>query len=177
MKKVLYILGLLEDRDIEWMTTIGHKITLKPGMTLLKEGEESEAMSIIVGGKVVVSAKGKALASIGAGEIVGEISLLDSRPPSATVTAEVETVVLSISTHDLKAHLASDIGFAARLYHALSVFLAQRLRHNNLQLIIGTSREIDEVQDEMDEIDPDVLEQITLAGNRFTLIMKKLQVA
>jgi hypothetical protein len=80
----------------------------------------------------------------------------------------------------MKAHLASDPGFAGRFYHALAVFLAQRLRRNNLQLMVGNGKDvvIDQDQmDEMDEIDPDVLEQITLAGNRFQMIMAKLHEA
>lgn len=177
MKKVLYILGLLDDRDIDWLTSAGDKQTLKPGDVLVREGEHFGAISIIVSGSVAVLVKGKNVATIGAGEVVGEISLLDSRPPSATVIADEKTVVLSISVHDLKARLASDVGFAARLYHALGVFLAQRLRRNNMQLTIGTSKEIDDVIDEMDEIDPEVLDLITLAGNRFKMIMDKLQVA
>lgn len=175
MKKVLYILGLLQDRDIEWMVAAGKRRVLRGGEVLVREGEPFNAISIIVDGSVKVTVGAKAIASIGSGEVVGEISLLDSRPPSATVTAEEETLVLSISVHDLRARLASDIGFAARLYQALGVFLAQRLRRNNLQLTIGTSREIDDILDEMDEIDPEVLEQITLAGNRFKLIIDKLQ--
>lgn len=175
MKKVLYILGLLQDRDIEWMTSVGNKVKLKPGDVLVREGEPFNSISIIADGEVAVSVVGKTVATIGAGEVVGEISLLDSRPPSATVTATTDTLVLSISVHDLKARLASDVGFAARLYQALGVFLAQRLRRNNLQLTIGTSREIDDILDEMDEIDPEVFDQITLAGNRFKLILDKLQ--
>jgi CRP-like cAMP-binding protein len=177
VKKVLYILGLLDDRDIDWMTTVGTKVTLRPGQKLVEEGVHAGAVSIIVKGNVDIVIGGRTVANVGSGEIVGEISLLDSRPPSATVQAAVPTQALSISIHDMKSRLASDPGFAGRLYHALAVFLAQRLRRNNLQLMVGTSKEIvidQDKQDEMDEIDPDVLEQITLAGNRFQMIMAKL---
>lgn len=176
MKKVLYILGLLDDRDIDWMVAAGERRVLQKGGVLVREGEALEFISIIASGKVTVSVRGKTVAEIGIGEVIGEISLLDSRPPSATVTADEECVVLAIPIDDLKARLASDQGFAARLYHALGVFLAQRLRRNNLQLTIGTSREIDEIQEEMDEIDPEVLEQLTLAGNRFRIITDHLRV-
>ncbi len=177
MKKVLYILGLLEDRDVDWMISVGTKVVLRPGQKLVEEGVQAAAVSIIVQGSMDIVVGGRPLANVGSGEIVGEISLLDSRPPSATVLATSPTQVLSISIHDMKSRLASDPGFAGRFYHALAVFLAQRLRRNNLQLLVGNSKEIvmdRDSLDEMDEIDPDVLEQITLAGNRFQMIMAKL---
>jgi CRP/FNR family cyclic AMP-dependent transcriptional regulator len=180
VKKVLYILGLLEDRDIDWMTSVGTKVALRPGQKLVEEGIHAGAVSIVIDGTLDVAIGGRTLATVGSGEIVGEISLLDSRPPSATVIAGAPSHVLSISIHDMKAHLASDPGFAGRFYHALAVFLAQRLRRNNLQLMVGNGKDvvIDQDQmDEMDEIDPDVLEQITLAGNRFQMIMAKLHEA
>lgn len=176
MKKVLYILGLLADRDIDWMTSTGERQELQPGHVLVREGEMFGAISIIISGKMGVSVRGKSVAEIGMGEVMGEISLLDSRPPSATVTVLEPTVILAITFHDLKAKLASDTAFAARVYQALGVFLAQRLRRNNLQLTIGDSKQIDQDMEEMDEIDPELLEQLTLAGNRFKMIMDKLKV-
>jgi CRP/FNR family transcriptional regulator, cyclic AMP receptor protein len=107
---------------------------------------------------------------------MGEISLLDSRPPSATLRTEAVTELLAISFDSLRSKLSRDPPFAARLYQALGTFLAQRLRSVNLQLIVGDGAMVDRMADEneADEIDPEVLEKITLAGSRFKWILEKL---
>lgn len=178
MRKVLYILGLLEDQDIDWLVGIGRRCSVSAGEMLVREGSPATDLFIVVEGNVDVSVGGRVLAQIGQGEVVGEISLLDSRPSSATVTAAGATLLLAVSFTELKAKLARDMGFAARLYQALGVFLAQRLRRQNLQMIVGdvaTTTLADE--EDADEIDPDVLERITLAGSRFRWIIEKMSKA
>ena len=63
------------------------------------------------------------LADLSAGEMVGEISLIDSRPPTATVTATEPSVLLRVSQSAINARLRSDQAFASRLYKAIAVFL------------------------------------------------------
>lgn len=176
MKKVLYILGLLEDADINWLIGVGRRRRVPAGERLVEEGKTISHLYIIVEGAVEVFVQGKLLAQLGQGEVVGEITLLDSRPPSATVAATQNTIVLEVPFTELRAKLSRDMGFAARLYQALGVFLAQRLRNINLQLIIGTNPgfQLEEDKEELDEIDPEVLERITLAGSRFKWIIDKL---
>lgn len=176
MRKVLYILGLLEDADINWLIGVGKRRKVPPGEKLVEEGNPITHLYIIVEGTVDVSVRGKLVAQLGQGEVVGEISLLDSRPPSATVIATNHTLVLGVPFPELRAKLARDLGFAARLYQALGVFLAQRLRNINLQLIVGSNPgfKLDNDEEELDEIDPEVLERITLAGSRFKWIIEKL---
>jgi len=175
MRKVLYILGLLEDQDIDWLVGIGRRCSVAAGEVLVREGTAATDLFVVVEGNVDVSVGGRVLAQIGQGEVVGEISLLDSRPSSATVTAAGPTLLLAVSFTELKAKLARDMAFAARLYQALGVFLAQRLRRQNLQMLVGdvaTASLADE--EDADEIDPDVLERITLAGSRFRWIIEKM---
>ncbi len=176
MKKALYILGLLDDKDLDWFAGSGKKKTLQAGQVIIQEGQPTSHLYIILTGTVSVSVKGRRVAVIGQGEVMGEISLLDSRPPSATLRTETVTELLAISFEALRSKLSRDPPFAARLYQALGTFLAQRLRSVNLQLIVGDGASVDRVADEneADEIDPEVLEKITLAGSRFKWILEKL---
>jgi len=74
------------------------------------------------------SQQGTEIAVLEQGELVGELSFLDSRPPNATVTAARETTVLAVPRWKLDAKLEEDAEFAARFYRALGVLLANRLR-------------------------------------------------
>jgi len=72
------------------------------GQALMRQGEPSQSMHVIAGGKVRVERSHRdikepvVLAHLGAGEIVGEMGVLDEAPRSATVVAvnEVETMEL-----------------------------------------------------------------------------------
>ena len=68
------------------------------------------------------------VARLGVGEIVGEMSIVNSAPPSATVAAEGECLILLLDKKILLQKLTTDAPFGCRFYNALAVFLADRLR-------------------------------------------------
>jgi CRP/FNR family cyclic AMP-dependent transcriptional regulator len=106
--------------------------------------------------------------------MVGEMSFVDARPPSASVVALEDSLVLSIPVAALRDRL-NDPPFAARFYRALAVFLADRLRNTVTSLGYGRAS-IDREQVDMgDEIGPTMLETLALAGARLDLMMKRLR--
>jgi CRP-like cAMP-binding protein len=63
---------------------------------ILKQLEEAQHMVAIVSGRARVTRDGNAIATVGAGDVVGEMSLIDGLRRSAAVVAEtsVEGIVL-----------------------------------------------------------------------------------
>ena len=176
MKKVLYILGSLDDADIDWLVTAGQPLVIPAQTALIQEGMSLDALFIILEGTVritVSSQPGKTLATSGPGEVLGEISMLDSRPPLATVTAESECRVLRIPRVRLDEKLKRDAPFAARFFRTLAVFLAQRMRQRT-EVTAGKSKLDSQVESE-DEIEPELLETVALAGKRFDWILQRLK--
>jgi len=74
------------------------------------------------------------VASLGSGEMLGEISLVDESPPSATVVVVEPSHVLHVPRSTLNAKLDADSAFAARLYRAIAMFLSIRMRGTVQQL-------------------------------------------
>jgi len=111
------------------------------------------------------------IARLGAGEMVGEMSFIDARPPSATVKAIKESLVLAIPRSQLVSKLAQDSDFASRFYRALAIFLSDRLRGMVGQHGYGKDQPAAEATDELDE---SVLDNLHLAGSRFDRILKRL---
>ncbi len=176
MKKVLYILGLLGDEDVDWLVSAGTRTRFPPGDALIREGVGNEALFLMISGTAGVEAAGKQLGTVGAGEVLGEISLLDSRPPTATVRAKDEVIALKVPFASLRGKMDSDTKFASRFYKALGMFLAQRMRSVTL-LATGHKLE-DGLADDVelpDEIDPEMLEEVTLAGARFRMLIDRLK--
>jgi CRP-like cAMP-binding protein len=184
VRKTLYLFGILNEADIEWMMAVGRREYVPAGALLVQEGQPLDAMYIVLQGQFRVSiADGIELACLLAGEVIGEISFVDSRPPTATVTALEDAFVLAIPRSQLTVKLAEGDGFAARFYHALSILLADRLRsadrlHSAVSRL-GNSQETDVLEEDFeypDELDPLVLQRMALAGARFDWMLKNLQV-
>jgi CRP/FNR family transcriptional regulator, cyclic AMP receptor protein len=174
MRKVLYILGELSDTDTEWLITTGRKEQLSAGDVLIYQDRPIDAVYIVLDGSLSVGTGrgGREIARLGAGEMVGEMSFVDARPPSATVTALEQSIVLAIPRPRLVSKLEQDAGFAARFYRALAIFLSNRLRGMVSQF--GYGREQQAAADSADELDANVLDNVYLAGSRFDHLLKRL---
>src|SRR2546428_9253279 len=83
--------------DLEFLASRIDEVQLKPGQTVIREGQPTESFFILKSGSVRVTRSGKPVASLGPGEFFGEIGMLDRGPASATVVADgpVEAMVLS----------------------------------------------------------------------------------
>jgi CRP/FNR family cyclic AMP-dependent transcriptional regulator len=88
MRKVLYIFGLLSDADVEWMAQTGVRRRLRDGDVIIRENESSDFLIFLLEGELLVTTRRLGnIARMGVGEVIGEMSLVDSAPPSATITA------------------------------------------------------------------------------------------
>jgi len=172
MRKVLYMFGLLSDTDVQWIAKTGVLTRLRGGDVVTHEGEPTDALIFILEGELIVSnlALGQ-FARMGVGEIVGEISLVDSAPASATVTASGEGLALFLDKDLLLAKLAADNGFGSRFYRALAVFLADRLREARRS---SGDRSIAAADIADDELDVGILDRVSNAGDRFSQMLKTL---
>jgi bacteriocin-type transport-associated protein len=178
MRKVLFVLSELADADVDWILQNGVKQTHPAGSVLIVEGEPISVLYILLEGELAVTLAalgGKEVARLHAGEILGELSFLDSRPPTATVTALSEVQVLSVPRRALSVQLEEDAPFAARFYRALGIFLASRLRRTQKTLGYGGEEILDEDIEHEDELDPELLENVALAGARFDWMMRRLR--
>lgn len=108
---------------------------VKQNEAILRRGDPNSGMMVIMAGRVrigVVSEDGKeaTLAVLGAGEVLGEMSLLDGEPCSADVTAQEDCVLLVVDRARFLSLLRSD---SAICLHLMTL-LTQRLRRANSAL-------------------------------------------
>ena len=174
MRNVLYILAQFNDEDISWIVRVGRRLTLAKGQIIIHQGVEAPDLFIVLDGEVEAEvANVGAVAWLAAGEIIGEMSFVDKVPPSATVRAVEPSTILAINKRAMERRLTEDIGFAARFYKALAIYLADRLRSTTLLRGKPATRlSANEIQ--ADELDETVLDQVSIAGLRFEQILKTL---
>src|SRR4051812_1024083 len=117
MRTVLLIFGELTDQDIDWLSATGKKQNRKQGDVLIKKDVPIDSLFIVLTGEFSVSVdEKKEVSRAGTGEMLGEMSLLEARPPGATVKASTASDVLAIPRRQLVDRLKSDAPFAARFY-------------------------------------------------------------
>jgi cytochrome P450 len=106
-------------------------ITVADGEDLCRSGDPSDMWWYIDDGWADVTADGIFLGNVGTGETVGEISALDGRPRTATVTARGEMRLRVASAGDLHRALEASPDAAV----ALTRLMVRRLRDTNERTI------------------------------------------
>lgn len=170
MRNVLYVLGELTDEDISWMLETGKRQQIAAGTVLIHEGRPISGLYILIEGRFSVTVGQKEITQLGPGEMVGEMSFVEDRPPSATVRALQPSFVMMLPRALLSSRLRDDLAFAGRFYRSLTLLLAHRLRTTTLQLSGGAAG-----GDDPDELSSDVLDTVYMAGARFERILNRLR--
>ena len=153
MRKGLIILGELEDDDLIWLSRAGTIRALPAGHRLIAAGTDIDDLFFVIEGAFTVRlADGHEVAELGPGDVIGEMSFVEKRPPGADVTAAGPSRILSVPRSALIAEFGRNHRFSARFYRALAVFLSDRLRSMGR----NPDRELDEL----------LLDHLHLAGDR-----------
>jgi len=99
------------------------------GTVLFREGEPGKEMYVVQHGRVTVSKRvgevEKILASLGPGEFLGEMSILNNKPRSATATCTEASKLLVIDAKTFEAMIRGNAEVAVRLIKKLSDRLAE----------------------------------------------------
>ncbi|NET38928.1 MAG: cyclic nucleotide-binding domain-containing protein [Cyanothece sp. SIO1E1] len=183
MKKALYFLAELSDHDFEWLLTAGRRQVISAGTILIHEGVPTDAFYLLIDGTLSVSVdvlNGKEIARLSSGEVVGEMSFVDARLPSATVKALEDSLVWSIPRTQLAAKLLQDVAFASHFYQAIAVFLSDRLRGTVSRLGYtygyGQEPQLDPAPETDTDLNPEILPSLELAKIRLEWLLGRLSV-
>jgi CRP/FNR family transcriptional regulator, cyclic AMP receptor protein len=127
------LFGALSDDVLVYLSTLLTVETPPAGETLFREGEDANAMFVVMSGEVEVLKKSKRsvearVAVLGPGDWFGEMSIVDIQPRSATVRALAPSRLLRISSADLDALYRHDLRSYAIIILNLARELSRRLR-------------------------------------------------
>jgi CRP/FNR family cyclic AMP-dependent transcriptional regulator len=107
-------------RELSEIAAIADEFQLQAGDDVLVEGTVGREFMIVVSGAVSVRRTGRELATLGAGDFLGEIALINGKPRTATVTTTETTRLLIITKRDFE-RLARDVpSIQSKLLQALA---------------------------------------------------------
>jgi CRP/FNR family transcriptional regulator, cyclic AMP receptor protein len=173
MRKAIRILGILSDADVDWIIDNASVVFVPGGTVLIREAVPVNDVYILLDGElsVTVGASSTWVATLLSGEIVGEISFVDTRPPVASVVAVSDTHVLAIPRPLLSQALEHDSGFSSRFYRAIAAYLADRLH-----VTVGRFGYGNHAQDvDVDELTDEAMEDVSLGLFRMNYLLQQTQ--
>lgn len=131
MKSGLEFLDRLDAATVDWVFRHGYEMPFVQGDLLVEGGTRGKAILVLLSGVADVSttpdASGR-LATLGPGDIVGEMAFLEDLPSSAYVVAREEGSALSLDCAKLRAQLGDNPTFGRALYRAFAQMLSSRFR-------------------------------------------------
>lgn len=107
-------------KELQAVARASDEIDLAEGTVLCEQGSVGREAFVLMEGTAEVRRNGKKVATIGPGTCVGELSLLDHGPRTATVTATTDLKVLVIGVREFAAILDDVPTIAHKLMRALA---------------------------------------------------------
>lgn len=80
-------------RELRSVARFVETAELPAGTDLVREGEDGDALFVILEGEAIVKTGGRELARVGEGDYFGELALLDGEPRAADVVAQTDVKI------------------------------------------------------------------------------------
>ena len=107
-------------KELQTVAHLGTPITVEPGYVFTRQGVRGFEFFINLDGTASCTIDGKRVADLDAGEVFGEMGLLEHEPCSATVVAETPMAVLVLDAREFGGMLAEAPSTAQKLLTILS---------------------------------------------------------
>ncbi len=129
VEKVLFLKSIelfsqIPGEDLARVALIASEEGRLGGEEIFAEGEDGDALYLVLDGKVRVHREDRVIAELGERECFGEMAILDASPRSATVTAVEPTQLLKISREDFQ----EIVGEKPQIAMGIIKVLTRRLR-------------------------------------------------
>jgi CRP-like cAMP-binding protein len=102
-------------KELEKVASAGDEILMTAGSVIVDQGQTGREAFVVLSGKVEVKRSNRKIADLGPGAVVGELSLLDHGPRTATVTCVTDCELLVIDQRNFIAVLQQVPTMAVKL--------------------------------------------------------------
>lgn len=110
------------------------------GDAVFVEGHKAGYLCIVIEGHLSIvkdtgTGKSRTITEVPAGKLIGEMSLIDGEPHSATAVASEPTLLAALTEQGLETLVIQDPALGAKLYKTVAIMISHRLRRTDAELI------------------------------------------
>ena len=126
------LFATLSRSELRVIDALLHERSYLEGEIIFDEGEEGQALHIVIAGRVLICRQGEPetgrITEIPAGVVFGELALLDNVPRSAQARAAADCVLASLSRSDFETLVDTHAVIASKIALQLARHLGRQLR-------------------------------------------------
>lgn len=108
----------LPEKDLRVLASTGDRTSVPAGRVLMTEGQRGLESAVVIAGELEVVHDGRVVATLGPGDVVGELSLLDGVPRTADVRTSTDVELLVFSTQGLQRAFGESSAVRAQVLRA-----------------------------------------------------------
>lgn len=114
------LFSALGKRDLQRLAKASNEVERPAGSVLVDQGDAGREAFVLIEGTATVKRNGRKVGTLGPGDAIGELSLLDHGPRTATVTADTDVTLLVLSAREFGGVLEEVPGLAQKLLAQLA---------------------------------------------------------
>jgi CRP/FNR family cyclic AMP-dependent transcriptional regulator len=107
-------------RDLQHVAEAGDVIKMTDGTMIVDQGQMGREAFVILSGDVLVKRGGRKITTLGPGDVVGELSLLDHGPRTATAICQGDCTLFVLDQRHFRAVLEAQPSIALKLLGTLA---------------------------------------------------------
>lgn len=111
------------DRELKFVAAVTDRVDVEPGSVLIEEGSAGHDLWIIADGTATVSQRRRTVRTAGPGDVLGELSLLDGEPRSATVTAKTPVIAYVVNARSFRSMVKEAPSVALKIMQSMATRL------------------------------------------------------
>jgi len=134
----LHLFATLRPRELRVIDGLLHEREYLKNEVIFDEGEEGQALYVVLRGRVLICRQGATeagrIAEIPPGALFGELALLDGVPRTAQARALEDSAIAALSRADFNGLIDTHAGIASKIAVQLARDLGQKLVAKNVSL-------------------------------------------
>ena len=139
MPSLTPLLANFNANELTLLSSFGDTRSYQPGDVVIRQGDENDYLYLVLKGKLEVLQEvddvDQVVAELEAGDSLGEVSIFDPGPASATVRAGSDSEVWLITRESLERLHSANPKVAYRLLTRITTCLSKRMRDMNDKLV------------------------------------------